>query len=70
MAETDLFPLTPDYGLPIEVDRGVIQQTAESGQQIERVKRAPRAGVSDPRLCFAFALKGFSLPEGGTCPPA
>jgi len=42
MAETDLFPLTPDYDLPIELDRGVIQQTADSGRQIERVKRAPR----------------------------
>lgn len=42
MAETDIFPLEPDYTLATRWSDGVVRLTAESGRTLERLKRPPQ----------------------------
>jgi len=42
MAETDIFPLQPDYPVSRRLLAGVVETFAESGRRFARVKRAPR----------------------------
>lgn len=42
MAETHIFPLTPDYPIIRRVLSGVIEALADSGRRFARLKRAPR----------------------------
>ena len=42
MAQTDIFPLEPDYTLVTRWTDGVLRQTTESGRTVERLKRPPQ----------------------------
>jgi hypothetical protein len=42
MAETDIFPLQPDYPVSRRLLAGVVEAFADSGRRFARVKRAPR----------------------------
>lgn len=42
MAETDIFPLEPDYALSQPWSEGIVRAVADSGRQLARLKRAPQ----------------------------
>ncbi|MFQ5778368.1 MAG: hypothetical protein ACE5IP_10220 [Terriglobia bacterium] len=42
MAETDIFPLVPDFPVARRVLPGVVEAIADSGRRFTRLKRAPR----------------------------
>ncbi|MFQ5695642.1 MAG: hypothetical protein ACE5HB_06605, partial [Terriglobia bacterium] len=42
MAETDIFPLTPDYPIARRLLAGTVEAIADSGRRFSRLKRAPR----------------------------